>query len=73
MPLLKISPSLVVVAYNKSSEPTQVSLVALRGECPVRAARLKRFRLGAPAICIEFHFLKLWNACDRPEHKKAGL
>ena len=42
MTLLKVSPSLVEAAYNKSSEPTRESFVALRVEFLGRAARLKR-------------------------------
>jgi hypothetical protein len=30
-------------------------------------------RLDIPVISTELHFLKLWNACDRPEHKMAGV
>jgi hypothetical protein len=37
------SKQLWVISANKSSEPTRDSSAALRGECIVRAARLKRY------------------------------
>ena len=39
--------------------------------CPLFVGKINQ--LDIPVISTEFRLLKLWNACDRPEHKKAGL
>lgn len=38
-----------------------------------RMVHLTDVRLDIPVISTELRLLKLWNACDRAEHKETGL